>query len=763
MIVEQNNKNRVVESHDFDSVNCTIDAEDMRYVASLLRNNYSNPPLAVVREITANGLDANLEAGSSRQVEVTIPSKLNPHFVVRDFGGGLSQEDVFGLYSKYGKSTKRESNNYIGAFGIGKFAPLSYGNNFTVVSYHGGVKTSYNIFVNEDDDTKIVKLNEEPSQEPTGLSVEVAVSDGDVSTFRSVIQQFFQFFPENELPKFVGLGEDEEFFSKHKKLMEADDWFVVEFSRDNNYYNNNRENAKILMGRVAYPVDVNAINFEEFCEEKSKSNYDSESYRLGQMARQSGLHIHLPIGSVKLHHSREALEYNKSTQKELVSAFRKVLNDAQEIAKEKLKDAEDLWDAKLLYAQVTNAMTPAVRGILQDSFTFKGEKVSRADWQISYEYFDDIKVTECIKTEDSSSTNGFRIKSSVVRSFFAGDDKMILVQNLASSHGNSLRVRTLMDSNSDLNTVYVVNPLTKHGEDLFWTELGFNKIKKSRYKFSSDVDKAKLQSGTSSRGETRSDVPLFEFDLNGSQYGRRNSDYWLNCESKISELEHDECGEFIYVPISNYKIVDSEMDLSTFRSQVMAFAKLHNHQHNNESFKLYGVRKKDCSKLSVTRWVSLEDYKKNLVRSFLAEKKEEFLSQLDNIIFTMYHTDSIAYNYQALQNLMANGSFNNLVKNNLDENHVMSKVLDAYNKITENNESADCFVVYNYLKEFDTEYFSEVVGEHKPKLYSYSDQIAKKYVMLKYFAEKMYAWDKMTDSQQEDILEYIKLCDTCVC
>ena len=97
MIISQDKKKQVVQSHDFDSVNFTIDAEDMSYVASLLRNNYSNPTLAVVREISANALDANIEANASRKVEVTIPSKLNPHFVVRDFGGGLSESDIFGL------------------------------------------------------------------------------------------------------------------------------------------------------------------------------------------------------------------------------------------------------------------------------------------------------------------------------------------------------------------------------------------------------------------------------------------------------------------------------------------------------------------------------------------------------------------------------------------------------------------------------------------------------------------------------------------
>ena len=195
MIITQEKTKQVVQSHDFEQVNCTIDAEDMRYVASLLRNNYSNPALAVVREISANALDANAEANSTKRIEVKLPSSMSPNFSVRDFGGGLSEEDIFGLYSKYGKSTKRQSNNYIGAFGIGKFAPLSYGDSFTCVSYYGGNKTTYNIFVNEDDDTKIARIGDpEPTNEPTGLCIEVAVSESDRDNFRNIAQKFFKFF-----------------------------------------------------------------------------------------------------------------------------------------------------------------------------------------------------------------------------------------------------------------------------------------------------------------------------------------------------------------------------------------------------------------------------------------------------------------------------------------------------------------------------------------------------------------------------------------
>ena len=138
MIIKSNNKN-ITKSADFKEKSCSIDQEDMRYIASLLRNNYSNPLLATIREIIANALDVT----KSKKVEIQLPTQIEPNFIVRDFGCGLSEEDMLGLYTKYGKSTKRESNEAIGGFGIGRFAPLSYTDSFIVRSVHKGHKHSY--------------------------------------------------------------------------------------------------------------------------------------------------------------------------------------------------------------------------------------------------------------------------------------------------------------------------------------------------------------------------------------------------------------------------------------------------------------------------------------------------------------------------------------------------------------------------------------------------------------------------------------------
>ena len=168
-------------------VACTIEAEDMRYIASLLRNNYSDSIWATVREIIANAVDANEENGIGHGAVVELPSKFKAEFAVRDYGKGLSHDEVFGLYSKYGKSTKRGSNTGIGGFGIGRFAPLSYTDSFVVESFCDGTLSTYSVFIDDSNDTKISLLNSEPTSEPNGIRIVVGVDPAHVDAFRDHI------------------------------------------------------------------------------------------------------------------------------------------------------------------------------------------------------------------------------------------------------------------------------------------------------------------------------------------------------------------------------------------------------------------------------------------------------------------------------------------------------------------------------------------------------------------------------------------------
>ena len=628
MIIAEKTKEKVVQSHDFAQVNCTIDAEDMRYVASLLRNNYSNTQLAVVREISANALDANKEANATRPIEIKLPTKLNPTFSVRDFGGGLSEEDVFGLYSKYGKSTKRESNNYIGAFGIGKFAPLSYGDNFTCVSYHGGMKKSYNVFVNDDDDTKIAKLFEEPSNEPTGLSIEVAVADSDLTNFREIVMKFFRFFDDVEMPKFIGFEENESVVKPKNSLESAkDNWFVIEDDGGHNYYYNRK--AHVIMGRVTYPLDPEAINVDNFISNEKSRRIVTE------MIREGHFYLRMPIGSIKLHHSREALEYNKSTQKALCRALFLASEEILEIAKLKLADSADLFEAKVNHATIVNSLNHSLRNLFENAFEWKGVKVDSARFARDYDKHDDLILTHMSRDKDADSRNGYRVKSTKTSSIFCQKDSIFMIQNIASAHGNNLRARTIFNENEHINDVYVIYPATQEGWRYLNDEWNFNLIADEHKLFSEDVEKEKPVRNKVSNGASRASIPLFKMK-HDTRHLYRNADYWANCNDPINSLEAGEIegsveGKLIYVPITRFTI-DQDLvegwDLSRVASTAKFIRKEAEEDSELSKFTIMGVRKGDIKKLG-DNWISwldfLSDHYKQIIEDNMAEMTDCYI------------------------------------------------------------------------------------------------------------------------------------------
>ena len=100
----------------------------------LSKKLYTNPTQAVIRELVCNAIDAHKAADNADKVEVYAPSVFDPVFIVKDFGTGLSEEDVISLYTTYGASTKNKSNDYIGCLGIGSKSPFALTDEFTVVS-----------------------------------------------------------------------------------------------------------------------------------------------------------------------------------------------------------------------------------------------------------------------------------------------------------------------------------------------------------------------------------------------------------------------------------------------------------------------------------------------------------------------------------------------------------------------------------------------------------------------------------------------------
>jgi hypothetical protein len=164
----------------------------------------------------------------------------------------------------------------------------------------------------------------------------------------------------------------------------------------------------------------------------------------------------MPLGSLKLHHSRESLEYNKSTQKVLAKKLLQVIDEIQVIAKQKLADSNDLWDAKRNYAKIVNAMPYQMRGVFENAFEWNGIKITSPDFSRDYQLQDDLIITHSWKETDSDSRDGYKVRSQKMNRAICQDNYLFLIQDLESSHGNNLRVRTLMEEDESLEGVYII-------------------------------------------------------------------------------------------------------------------------------------------------------------------------------------------------------------------------------------------------------------------------------------------------------------------
>ena len=98
-----------------------IDANNVNFITNLLTSKlYSFPIESFLRETVANAWDSQVEAGNINTPILIKISKLNEEDLtisIRDYGTGLSPERFDEIYRYIGSSTKRDSNDYIGALG----------------------------------------------------------------------------------------------------------------------------------------------------------------------------------------------------------------------------------------------------------------------------------------------------------------------------------------------------------------------------------------------------------------------------------------------------------------------------------------------------------------------------------------------------------------------------------------------------------------------------------------------------------------------
>ena len=319
----------------------TFDQSDLRHIAEVLRTIYSDPVGAVVREYSANAVDAHRYAGTpEKPFDLHVPTLDEPFISWRDYGPGLSDKDLKEKLLGYGASGKRGSNLDIGGFGIGAKCGYAVSDQFTFTSYFGGKRTVWHCYLNEDGDSKSDKISCEDSAEPTGIAVNIPVRVDSLSKFEEAISNAFLFY--RTRPKIIGPEHVKTRVTRklpkpflHGKFTMADRSgneveIVWEAIKDPDYSDrvsrheaaSNLAFARVVMGGVSYPINLESVG-------GGLENNETFLRRVILTA---------PVGFFKLAPSRESLTYNTSVCGTLSKLFNAVLETATSSVEKEIQE-----------------------------------------------------------------------------------------------------------------------------------------------------------------------------------------------------------------------------------------------------------------------------------------------------------------------------------------------------------------------------------------------------------------------------------------
>lgn len=285
MIINTEQSNDIQVIGDVKEFKTSIDPKNIEYITTLLSSNlYSKPEQSFIREIVSNGWDSHVEAGTT-DLPVIIKFKDKGiegwDITVRDFGTGLSPERFKTIFCNIGSSTKRESNEYIGGFGIGRFSALACSNTVYITSYYEGTAYYY-VMVKIGNTITTDLIMEKPTEEKNGVEVTLKnINNSLISLYKTALT-YIVFFPNIYID---GVSD----YINSISLKRFTNFAVASTSID----------YKILLGNVLYPLDNKILTYasKEFI-----NNICS-----------SGIVLKFDIGELSITPNRESIIYSKET------------------------------------------------------------------------------------------------------------------------------------------------------------------------------------------------------------------------------------------------------------------------------------------------------------------------------------------------------------------------------------------------------------------------------------------------------------------
>jgi len=340
----------------------------------LSANLYSNPLGSMIRELSTNAYDAHIMVDKKdTPFEIKLPNSMDPSFKIRDFGPGLSEEDIMQVYTTFFESTKTNSNDMVGCLGLGSKSPFGVADSFTINSYHNNVKTIYSAFLNDMRIPTIAKFFSCPSDEPSGLEIEVAIKEKDFNVFAREVNTQLKYFTTK--PTVTG-DSNFKWNPTETYLYEGSSWKMIVINGPHIY--KEPIGPRVIQGQIAYPVSIRAMG----------ATYDNAPNTVKELLNRNIIFT-VDIGAVNIAPSREALTYDDKTCQNIITQVAKAVEEIPTQINLAIQNADSVWNAKLLYNEIMRSLNTGYsyntlsQHISAANITYKGVDVSSMETIIS--------------------------------------------------------------------------------------------------------------------------------------------------------------------------------------------------------------------------------------------------------------------------------------------------------------------------------------------------------------------------------------------
>jgi hypothetical protein len=479
--------------------------KDQGMIFDILRSKmYSNPILAICREISSNARDAHREVGTpERPIEIHLPFGLEPNYRIRDFGPGISPDRMLNVFIQYTASTKRDDNTQTGGFGLGAKTPFAYSDQFEVTTVHNGIRYSYVCNIDETKVGKLVLLDQRPTKEPNGTEISMPVKHVDFNYFRQYTEQACRHW---DVKPIITGGTVE--WQTINKIAEGPGWAIASTADWQKF-------AKLVIDGIEYPLELDALR--KYADPKLID------------AARGNFVMYFGVGELSLSANREQIFLDKPTQDKVRERLDQITKEIRQKVQDKIDAFPNLWEANVYYRKELNSVFSNLHFL--GKLFWKKHELSNGYVETKCPIYTFTKG----KYSRRLGSDPNKLTRSVGTSFQFEEGSQLFINDLPIKEPTPRHVKKAFEDDPKLKTLVVVCPNDKQSEDDLNKTIHLDEMLPRKL---SSVTKASSRAYTPPAQR----LLIFKFDLNAGafrQVSYDNMEEDTNSEKVLCLLTRD--------------------------------------------------------------------------------------------------------------------------------------------------------------------------------------------------------------------------------